>query len=480
MKEKTSQEKLPIGVKIGYGLGGACDTVPYYLYGTYFLFFLTDVVGIAAGIAGTISFVAIICQAIAGPIVAYISDNSLNPKGRRTPMLLKIAIPFAIVTALLFNPIGGSMGVKAVYYLIMSILFYVLYAAFTSVWSALGAELTQDYKERNSIRSIVAYATFPFTLLASSGTIGMVGFFNAKGLAYDRSWFFSVLVLALVMAVGAIVCRKTVVEAPPQYTEEEIATIKASRFSMKKLVTDYVGFFRIKVYRKVILFTLIFVTGYIIMNNGTVYSMTSFMDLTIGQQSLFWTLNSIISIICIPIVFGVANKWDKKKAMILFIGAYGVSSVVWFVMGMIIEISFTSFVLFSGCVALGTTAFYSLMYSLLYDCCDVYHLATGEQKEGGMMALQYLAQTVGGAIASLLLGWGLELFGYTGAEEVTEFTANGIWALGTIIPAVFVAISMIFLVRYNLTRDNFEAVTKAINDRREGKEIDMTQFDDLI
>lgn len=480
MEERLDQRKLPMKVKIGYGLGGSCDTIAYYLYGTYFLFFLTDVVGIAAGIAGTISFIAIICQAISGPVVAYMSDNSLNPKGRRIPMLLKTAIPFAIVTALLFNPIGGSMGIKVVYYLVFSILFFVFYAAYTSVWSALGAELTQNYKERNSIRSIVAYAAFPFTLVSSSGTIGMVGFFSANGVDYDRSWFIAVLVLALIMAIGAVICRKTAVETPPQYTEEEIAQIKASRLNIKKLFMDYAGFFKIKVYRKVILFTLIFVIGYIIMNNGTVYSMTSYMELTAGQQSLFWTLNSIISIICIPIVFGVANKWDKKSAMIIFIGAYGISSVIWFVMGMMIEISFASFILFSGCVALGTTAFYSLMFSLLYDCCNVYTLATGEQKEGGMMALQYLAQTVGSAIASLLLGWGLQLFGYTGTGEVSEFTAKGIWALGTIIPAVFVAISMIFLVKYNLTKDNFNAVTKAINDRKEGKEIDLGQFKHLI
>lgn len=480
MEERLEKKKLSMKTKLGYGLGGSCDTIPYYLYGTYFMFFLTDVAGVSAGAAGTISFIAILCQAVAGPVVAYISDNSLNPKGRRTPMLLKVAIPFAIVTALLFNPISGSMGLKIAYYLVLSILFYICYAAYTSVWSALGAELSSDYTERNSIRSIVSYVAFPFTLVASSGIIGMVGFFNAKGMEYDRSWFVAVLVLAVLMAIGAVICRKTAVETPPQYTEEEKAAIRATRFSIKKLIVDYVGFFKIKVFRKTVLFTFIFVIGYIMMNNGTVYAMTGCLGLNEAQQSLFWTLNSIIAIICIPIVFGVANKWDKKKAMLLFVGGYGVCSVIWFVMGMTIEVGFISFVLFSGCVALGTTAFYSLMYSLLYDCCDVYTLVTGEQKEGGMLALQYLAQTVGGAIAALFLGWGLEIFGYTGGSEISSFTADGIWSLCTIIPAVFVAISMIFLFTYNLSREDFDAVTKAIQDKKDGKEVDMSRFKHLI
>ena len=58
--------------------------------------------------------------------------------------------------------------------------------------------------------------------------------------------------------------------------------------------------------------------------------------------------------------------------------------------------------------------------------------------------------------------------------------AKGIWSLGTIVPAVLVVISMIFLIRYNLTRDDFEAVKQAIEDRKEGKEIDMSRFEHLI
>ena len=103
MEQEIKSTKLPMKEKIGYGFGTACDTIPYVMFGTYFMFFLTDVAGIPAGVAGTISFVAILCEIIAGPVVAYISDNSLNPKGRRRPMMIKVGILFAIVTALLFN-----------------------------------------------------------------------------------------------------------------------------------------------------------------------------------------------------------------------------------------------------------------------------------------------------------------------------------------------------------------------------------------
>ena len=60
MEEKLNQRKLPMKMKLGYGCGTACDTIPYILFATYFMFFLTDVAGVPAGIAGTISFFAII------------------------------------------------------------------------------------------------------------------------------------------------------------------------------------------------------------------------------------------------------------------------------------------------------------------------------------------------------------------------------------------------------------------------------------
>ena len=92
MEQTLNNVKLPMREKIGYGCGSACDTIPYAMFGTYFMFFLTDVAGIPAGVAGTISFVAILCQVIAGPVAGYLSDKSLNPKGRRRPIMMKCAV----------------------------------------------------------------------------------------------------------------------------------------------------------------------------------------------------------------------------------------------------------------------------------------------------------------------------------------------------------------------------------------------------
>ena len=93
MSKEKSPGKLSILTKLGYGAGTAGDSIPYTLFFTYFIFYLTDIAGVSAAIAGVISFLAIVWQGITGPVIGYLSDNSTNPKGRRRPLLAKIIVP---------------------------------------------------------------------------------------------------------------------------------------------------------------------------------------------------------------------------------------------------------------------------------------------------------------------------------------------------------------------------------------------------
>ena len=80
---------LSPAVRRGYGLGsvatGAFGTVP----GLLLLPYLTDRLGIAAGVAGLIVFLPKAWDVVLNPIAGTISDRSTNPAGRRRPFLLR-------------------------------------------------------------------------------------------------------------------------------------------------------------------------------------------------------------------------------------------------------------------------------------------------------------------------------------------------------------------------------------------------------
>ena len=112
MKKEGNNGKLSAFTKFGYGLGTAGDSIPYTLFFTYFIFYLTDVAGVSAGAAGVVSFLAIAWQGVTGLVIGYLSDNSRNPKGRRRPFLGKVILPYAVILVLLFVPVPLSGGVQ--------------------------------------------------------------------------------------------------------------------------------------------------------------------------------------------------------------------------------------------------------------------------------------------------------------------------------------------------------------------------------
>ena len=95
------------------------------------------------------------------------------------------------------------------------------------------------------------------------------------------------------------------------------------------------------------------------------------------------------------------------------------------------------------------------------------------------MALSRFVQTLASAVAGLLTGVLLTAIGYDPAN-VTESTIHGILFICTIIPAACTVLSLAALYKDKMTPARFQAVLKALEDRRAGKEVDLSEFKDII
>ncbi len=93
---------------------------------SYFMVFLTDVVGLAPSIVGTIFLVAMLFDAINDPLIGSITDRTRTFYGTFRPWMMGAAIPYVIVTILCFVKIPASTTVKIIWYLVMYCLFTVL------------------------------------------------------------------------------------------------------------------------------------------------------------------------------------------------------------------------------------------------------------------------------------------------------------------------------------------------------------------
>ncbi|MDO4177495.1 MAG: MFS transporter, partial [Bacillota bacterium] len=95
--------KLSFRDKLGYSSAAIGDAVAYTFINTYLMFFLTTVAGIRPAMAGTLTIIGAVWNALINPVMGYISDHTKTSRGRRRPFMLGFCFPLAIAIVLLFT-----------------------------------------------------------------------------------------------------------------------------------------------------------------------------------------------------------------------------------------------------------------------------------------------------------------------------------------------------------------------------------------
>lgn len=159
---------LPPRVRRGYGLGsvatGAFGTVP----GLLLLPYLTDRLGIAAGLAGLIVLLPKAWDVVLNPIAGRLSDRSTHPGGRRRPFLIRAGASLALLFALLFAGPTAPPALAAAWVALLFLACASAYAFFQVPYVSMPAELTRDYDERTRLMTW-RVAVLALTILVAGG-----------------------------------------------------------------------------------------------------------------------------------------------------------------------------------------------------------------------------------------------------------------------------------------------------------------------
>ncbi|MBR2559124.1 MAG: MFS transporter, partial [Firmicutes bacterium] len=148
-----SRKKLSLGTLLSYGVGAVGEGIGYNVFFSFFSFFLTTQAGIKPAMAGAISALAVLWDAITDPIIGNWSDKTRNPKGRRRPFIMSGAVLFGISIALLFVNIDLPYNLKVVYYIAVNMLYWLALTTCVIPHISLGSELSEDFDERTRLRS---------------------------------------------------------------------------------------------------------------------------------------------------------------------------------------------------------------------------------------------------------------------------------------------------------------------------------------
>ena len=223
MKTPPGPGSLPRRVHAGYALGslatGAFGTVP----GLLLLPYLTDTLGVAAGLAALLVLLPKAWDVLVNPVAGRISDRTRSRWGARRPYLIVAGLALAVLFASIFAaPFGNGPGAAA-YVAFAFLATATAFAFFQVPYVAMPAELTDDYAERTRLMTW-RIAVLALAILVSGAVAPLVVSAGGDGVAGHRWMGLFVAVLIALGALGAFLGTRS---APTGTVGESEPTLRA-------------------------------------------------------------------------------------------------------------------------------------------------------------------------------------------------------------------------------------------------------------
>ena len=468
----ANPNKLPLGTKLGYGVGSVAIPIGYDFASGFMLFFFTTIAGIPPAFAGTIIFISVLWNAFSDPVMGMISDNSHSKYGKRRPFLLAAAVPYGLSVALLFLAVDLDGGWKNTYYLIMALIFWTSYTLMYIPYNTLGATLSLDPTERTSLSSIRQMFNFVGTAMATAVPTFLVGTFIGNGVNKSTAWFMVAVILGAVATLAILLCWRTT------RGKETIGDISQTKLTFKSAMREIKEIFQLKAYIIIILALLFYYVGHTVNIGNALFVGSAILKISEDTLSIIYVVVIVTSIIVTPIIGKLAVRFDKRNVFVAMLTFSGVVCLVAKFVGL------NSLLQFSILIALwsvGQAAFWVLGYVLLFDIIEIDEFIYGKRRDATIISYQSFVRKVGAAFAGQMAGLALQWGGYNAAAAVQTDTAlNTIESLSTIVPGVTMLLSAFMVILYPVSRKKYAALTDALELKRKGEPYSTQGFEDLL
>lgn len=468
-------KKLAFGTKLGYGIGSIGEGLAYNAFYVYFIYFLTDFVGIAPGVAGTISLFAIIWDAVTDPLIGYFSDRIDNPKGKRRSFMMKAFIPLGAVIFLLFTSWPGlSGGLQIAYFLVVNTLFWLFFTTVDIPYMTLGGELSSDEGDRLSLRSFGTAGYYIGFLMASSGvTLVLEAFAGSFGGDYIKAWSWVGVLVGVITAVAYYVCI-CAVKGKETYVPKSAEEKKNSLGFMATLK----HIFSIKPYWYLLGYDFFCNLGIMFFTTCQMYVFNSYVGMTSNQIAIAYAVYVLFIVILSPIYPRLVTKKSDKKTMLAVTLAIAAIGQIAFI---VLPVTFVGVLVILFTNALTMTGFYVYSYAMLYDTGEVSVLKTGHNLEGMFMSGYQFVYKFGTAISMWLVGIFLTIYEYDAAAEVlSQFTLNGIRSMASWLPGVMLLLGVPFVILYNLPTTTVDRLKGLLKRRENGEDVPAAEYEKIL
>jgi glycoside/pentoside/hexuronide:cation symporter, GPH family len=432
-------------LRAGYASGslvtGAFGTVP----GLLLLPYLTDTLGLAAGLAGLLVLLPKAWDVVVNPVAGRLSDRTRTRWGARRPYLLFAGLALAVAFAAIFAGFGsGTAG--ALWVCVAFLAAATAFAFFQVPYVAMPAEMTEGtgladpYGERTRMMTW-RVAFLALTILVSGAIAPVVVDAFGGGIPGHRAMGMFVAVL---MVVGTVTVFWTTRDAP-------VGVVQASEPSLRAQIRVAV---RNKPFRVLVACFVVQAAGVGTMLAGVRYFAEHVLHDARATSLLFICVVGP-AILVMPAWNRVGTRYGKLRgyvaaSLMLTVGTFALVLAKWLPVPAVYAL-----IALIGCGYAGQQLF---GLAMLPDCIAYDTARTGRRQAGVFTGLWTAGETLGLAVGPYIFGQTLGIFGYvsstTGQAAPQTPTAElGVLLGFTVVPGVVVALALLFLRTYDLTAE---------------------------
>ena len=443
--ETRTPRRLTVPVKVAFASGDHTVNAALSALSLFYLFFLTEVVGLRPALASMVLLVGRAVDAFTDPAMGRLSDRTRVRFGRRRPYFLIGALPFGVTFALLWQSVPfDSQGARFAVYAAAYVLHSLSSTVLSVPYMALLPEMALGYHERTSLNVYRSTAAVLGTLLAAACIQPLVEAFGggARGFATVG------ILLGAWFALPWLLVYRVTWERPEFAGRAETGFLEGARRlvahgSYRRLVGLYLCA-RIAVDLVGAMFLFYF--QYWLRRPGDFAPTMSILLVAVVLSLPVWLRVARRSDKRSLFIFG-ACWWIGAQAFLLFLGPEWPR---WTILAV------------AAAAGVGYAVADLMPWAMLGDVIDEDELETGERREGIYAGFFTFLRKLGGASGVAVAGVTLELAGFVGGREQTPTALAAIRGLTALAPALFLAAAAYIALGYPLTRDRHTAIREGL------------------
>ena len=456
--------KLPLRLKIAYGAGELGPAMASNMVVFYLLFFLTDVAGIPAAMAGTIPMVGKLWDAINDPLIGWLSDRTRSRRwGRRLSWMLACLVPLAIVIVVQWwVPPFDSVRAKFWFYVGMVFIYNTVSSGVTVPHTALMPELTSDYEDRTTLVSFRS----AFSILGGVCFIVLAGIVPSFNLDDEHSYLAISGVCSVTLVGSVLWCvlgirgkvlrrerfleGRSLGEASPS-AREQLRIVLTNRPFLIVCAVFTFSWLAVQVTATVLIYYAVYWTG-----------------LSKDQVPLLMLTVMGTAVLTLPFWVMLCHRIGKKAVYSIGMGAWILAQVglVFLARGQVAA----SFAL-AAVAGLGVSTAYLIPWSLIPEVIEYDELRSGRRREGIYYGFMVLIQKIGLGLAIFLVGQTLDAAGF--AEKVPgepppiqpESALTAIRLVIGPLPGIALLLGLVACWFYPITKKRYRTILRKLESR---------------